>query len=495
MSGVKKWPSYQSLAELVALLNASLEGGRIQKVRDPDSRTIALKIRIPGRSIFLTFSGDPEHGRVEVTESQPPTLPQPTGVGRWVRAHLEGARVEAITLHPDDRVVTLTTLRGSLCLELLPQAPNLYTISEDGRVMGWSKRIPSRGLRLGQPWSPPERPDDLILKRPEQTTTTSLTREEALTQLSQRIGKDLSSTQKEEHGPREGVVCRRLLKQTRARLERLSTALYSDIERADHAQAWSEEGELLKSHLGELKRGMGEIVVTDWYHPDLAQRVITLDPKLDGIENIERRFQKHRKAVKGAEIAAGRLEEVEAQLHALSDLEQDYSEGPIEALRSALLELGVYRAKQQPRRDLHTERRLPYRIFWSAQGETIWLGRGGVDNHLTSFQAARGQDLWVHTRDVPGAHVIIPLPRRGHEPHPETILDAAALAVHHSKQRGEEHVELYFTERKHIRPVPGGPPGKVMVSTSKTLIALDVELRIARLYEEEKRRSALKRES
>ena len=73
-------------------------------------------------------------------------------------------------------------------------------------------------------------------------------------------------------------------------------------------------------------------------------------------------------------------------------------------------------------------------------------------------------------------------------PHQETILDAAALSVHHSKQRGEDGVALYFTERKHIRPVPAGPPGKVMVSASKTIIAEDVAQRITRLYEEAQKR-------
>ena len=134
---------------------------------------------------------------------------------------------------------------------------------------------------------------------------------------------------------------------------------------------------------------------------------------------------------------------------------------------------------------------MPYRVFWSIKGEVIWLGRGGVDNHTTTFQRARGQDHWVHTRDTPGAHVIIPLPRRGHEPHFETIQDAAALAVHHSRQRGEEGVALYYTERKHVRPVPNGPPGKVMVASSRPLTSHQTEERVKRLYDEAARREAM----
>lgn len=488
MSETRSWPSYQELAVQISLIHTALKGGRIQKVRDPDPRSITLKIRVPSQSLFLTLSGDPERARIELDLTQPPTLPQPTGIGRWVRAHLEGARMEALLLHPDDRVITLKTARGSLVLELLPQAPNLYTLSEDGRVMGWSKRIPSRGLRLGQPWTPPPRPEGLIIET-DQPVEETLDASEALHTLLMSLGGSRSDPEAEQSDlAQEARACQRLLKQTRKRLERLQSALNADLSRADEAQRWFEEGELLKSHLGVLKRGMTEITVTDWYHPEMIEREIELDPKRDGVENIARRFQKHRKAVKGAEIALERLEVVESQLHSLALLESDYAEGPLEALRSALLESGLYRAKQQPREIDKRSKRTPYRVFWSASGEQIWLGRGGMDNHLTSFQAARGTDLWIHTRDVPGAHVIIPLTRRDHSPNQETILDGAALAVHHSKLRGEEGVALYFTERKHIRPVPGGPPGKVMVASSKTLIAQDVGERITRLYEDVLRR-------
>ena len=255
------------------------------------------------------------------------------------------------------------------------------------------------------------------------------------------------------------------------------------------AETWKAEGELLKSSLAQLKRGMTEIQVTDWYDPDLKLRTIKLDPKLDGLGNIELRFKKHRKAIKGANIASERLETTEQQLAALEEIAMTYALGPLTDLQNALRQAGIFRAKQATKPNHKELKRLPYRVFWSAVGEILWLGRGGQDNHLTTFQAARGQDYWVHTRDVPGAHVIIPLKHRGHIPHQETILDAAALSVHHSKQRGEDGVALYFTERKHIRPVPAGPPGKVMVSASKTIIAEDVAQRITRLYEEAQKRT------
>jgi predicted ribosome quality control (RQC) complex YloA/Tae2 family protein len=74
----------------------------------------------------------------------------------------------------------------------------------------------------------------------------------------------------------------------------------------------------------------------------------------------------------------------------------------------------------------------------------------------------------------------VPQPGRGREPHPETLLDAAALAVHHSDLRGET-AEVTVTQRKHVRAIPGAAPGRVTVAAARTLTVRDAEERVRRL--------------
>ena len=131
--------------------------------------------------------------------------------------------------------------------------------------------------------------------------------------------------------------------------------------------------------------------------------------------------------------------------------------------------------------------RLPYRAFFGVKGERIFLGRGGADNHQTTFRVARGNDHWFHVRDAPGAHVVVPLPARGREPHPETLRDAAALAAHHSDLRGEAVVDVTHTRRKHVQPVKGGPAGRVRVANAKSMTVSDDPRRIERLYASQRR--------
>jgi len=493
--------SAQALGELAHALHYALEGARLQKLRDPERGCLALKLRVPSQSYYLSLRATAEGASLRLGLERPPTLPNPTGLGRWARAHLEGTKLCAVRQIDGDRIIAFDFLGrppregerqrgGSLYLELIPSLYNLYAVDLDGRVRAWLGRIQARTLHLGRPWEPPVRPEGFEVA--EQPPRAPLSAEEARALLEPLMAEEQARVvaSGEDRASRSLRERRRLIKQTRARLKRLVSALWGDIERAERAEEWGRHAELLKSQLGRLKRGMSSIKVTDWFDPELKEIEVPLDPTRDGKENMERLFQRQRKALRGAEIATERLINAEIQLERFEELITAHEGASLEELSAALRAEGLFREKQLSSRVSKQSPRKPYRVFWSARGEQLWVGRGGQDNHATSFQHARGQDLWIHTRDVPGAHVIIPLPRRGHEPHLETIRDAAALAVHHSPQRGEQGVELYFTERKHIRPVPGGAPGKVMVASSKTLTALEVEERIERLYAERLRRGS-----
>lgn len=490
-----------ALSALAHVLHRALEGARIQKVRDPEKGSIALKLRVPARSYYLTLQSSLDRASLTIGYERPSTLPSPTGIGRWVRAHLEGTKLVQVRQVQGDRILVFDFMGktpqkgepvrgGSIYIEMIPSLYNLYAVDVQGMVRAWVTRVPARELHLGRPWLPPPQPEGF--KLPKKATWPLLTAEEARA-LIEPLMSQMQGEQPAHLEPVGGEARARnqIIKQTRNRLKRLITALWGDLERAEQAEEWRQQAELLKSQLGSLKRGMISVKVTNWFDPELGEIEIPLDPTRDGKENMQRLFQRQRKAVRGSEIATERLLEAEKQLERFEELVAALSESPFEELRSALRGEGLLKERIQGGKNLTKNDRKPYRVFWSGQGEMIWVGRGGQDNHQTSFQQARGQDLWLHTRDAPGAHVIIPLPHRGHQPHLETIRDAAALAVHHSPLRGEQAVELYLTERKHIRPIPGAPPGKVMVSSSKTIIAQEIEDRVTRLYEEAKRRGPL----
>lgn len=122
----------------------------------------------------------------------------------------------------------------------------------------------------------------------------------------------------------------------------------------------------------------------------------------------------------------------------------------------------------------------PYRVFHSADGHPLWVGRAGEDNAALTFQVARPHHLWMHVRGVPGAHVVVPLDR-GEDPPQEVLLDAAHLALHFSRVAGEPRGEVAWTRARLVKRVKGGAPGQVTYTGEKVLALRMEPARLERL--------------
>ncbi len=112
----------------------------------------------------------------------------------------------------------------------------------------------------------------------------------------------------------------------------------------------------------------------------------------------------------------------------------------------------------------------PFREYRSTGGLDIWVGRGAASNDALTFHASSPDDVWMHARDVAGAHVVLRWTRD--EPPPaRDLAEAAAIAAWHSKSRGNTVTPVDWTRRKHVRKPRGGAPGLVMVDHVKTVNA------------------------
>jgi len=427
--------------------------------------TVCLRIRRPGETINFILSCDPDAPRIAETDTLRPNYTPASTVVEWLRATAKGRRLSALTLDPLDRVVRLAFIGGGLIVELTGRAANIVAVDGEQKVLALGRRSPR--IRVGEaycsPPAPPQRAD-----ADDGRSALEIERQ-ALTTIARRSAERIAAKRA------------RLQRRARKKWTRLRNKVEQDIERSADADRYRRQGELLKTQLHLVTRGDAEVWVTDWYAPDTPRVRVALDPKRDGAGNVARLFQRYRKATAGAARAAARKTEVEDLGRSLEAALAE--SGDNEVLEERLIRLGLLSRQTIPTKSKGkaTPRR-PYRVFMSDRDQRILVGRGGADNHETTFRAARGNDHWFHVRDAPGAHVVVPLPARNDEPHPETLRDAAALAVHHSDLRGETVVDVTHTRRKHVHPIKGGAPGRVRLSKMKTLTVTDIEERIQRLY-------------
>jgi hypothetical protein len=256
----------------------------------------------------------------------------------------------------------------------------------------------------------------------------------------------------------------RRLGQLEANLDHDRSGLPSEADLRRRAEA-------LLAFARRVEPGAATVDLPDPYEPDRTLS-LTLDSRLSAPANADRYFEKARRIERSRRQIEVRLRETRA---ALADARARESL-VIDARDASDLEPHETEPGASPGQD-----RGPAgpRHYLTSRGLSILVGRGARENHHLTFAVARPEDLWLHARDVPGAHVILrdPEGRAG----ADDLREAAEVAAFHSEARGEAQVDVHVTRRKHLRPARGGP-GRVHVGHSDTLRAVprDPEGRLRR---------------
>jgi len=92
---------------------------------------------------------------------------------------------------------------------------------------------------------------------------------------------------------------------------------------------------------------------------------------------------------------------------------------------------------------------------------------------------ASSTDTWLHTKEIPGSHVVIRSRRFGEA----TLREAAILAAYFSRARNSSQVPVDYTLVKHVRKPAGARPGFVIYDHQKTLYVTPDEDTVRKLEE------------
>jgi predicted ribosome quality control (RQC) complex YloA/Tae2 family protein len=262
------------------------------------------------------------------------------------------------------------------------------------------------------------------------------------------------------HSQRRTALRERLL-EARERFAKQRSALASEFERARELDRLRWEGEMIYAFLHTLSPGQQELVVEGQH--------IALDPRKTPVENAQERFRAYDKAKGALAGVPERLRDVEARLAgldetvALLELAEGYEQ--IEAIAREAVEEG-YLPEGAGRKGKNARPTPPLRVE-SSDGYTIYVGRSAGQNHQVTFRLGVPDDLWLHARGVPGAHVIVK--SGGREVPEKTLLEAAALAAYYSARRGEAGVDVEVARRNQVRRVRGGPAGLVTYNAERAV--------------------------
>lgn len=278
----------------------------------------------------------------------------------------------------------------------------------------------------------------------------------------------------------KSIALRKLLGTRIARLEKKMQNLQEDFYYAENADESRILGDLLTSNIYLVSKGMNEVAVLDYFQPDQPERIIPLDVRLSPSENAQRFYRKYTKLKTAQTEVQHQMEETRSELAYLDSVMTaiDTSREPsdIEQIQSELAAQGYLKALKKGKNGKKTKDTFKPLFFKSPDGFEILVGRNNLENDRLTLKTASNSDLWFHTKEIPGSHVVIRT--QGQEVPETTLALAARIAAWHSKGRQGENVAVDYTLVRHVRKPAGARPGMVIYDHQKTLFVTPLESEI-----------------
>ncbi len=466
---------------------AGLVPGKVQKiVVTGDDCVIEL---FAGSKKFLLL----RPGRVDVVDDKPVReAGEPPALQGQLRKELQPAILSRIDQAPG----------GDRLLFARQEGPaRIVVVEADGRDPRWlvvapakegeagerilacspgTRALDGRDLRRGRLYEPPRAPSPMGVAHDPASSSLASSSSSA---SSLRPFADPALTQ-----------LRLRLKAEIDRKRRLQKALDGDTHKHGDPALLEEEGELLKTVMGTLKRGQKTVDVHGY---DGVLRTLVVDPAKDARQNLLARFTKAKKARTAITRAAPRIAEARSALAALEAARAALAAAPDDVERrrevESLLALGGPTARRKAAIETvqKSGKRQPWRAFVvgpdaSAPAKTsasasapasagpvvVRVGRGAKDNDAL-VKASKGHDLWLHARDATGAHVVVP--SNGGPVADDVLRDAALLGAWFSTLRGERTVMIQHTRVKNLKKPGAGAPAGLWLVGHEAVLTLRVD--------------------
>lgn len=261
----------------------------------------------------------------------------------------------------------------------------------------------------------------------------------------------------------------KLLSNRSERLARKINNQRAELQKGEEREEKRMMADLLNASLYAVPKSASSVKLINYFAEDCPEIEIKLDPALNPSQNAQRYYRDYRKA-KTAEgklteqiaLAEEELRYVETIFYALTEAqtEQDLTE-----IRSELTDQGYIRAQKgtKPKRETIAK---PL-SFQTSDGFTVLVGRNNKQNDKLTMKDAGKNDLWFHTKNIPGSHTI--LVTEGREPTENAMGEAALLAAKHSKAKDSAQVPVDYTKVRYVSKPQGAKPGMVIYVNQKTL--------------------------
>lgn len=255
-------------------------------------------------------------------------------------------------------------------------------------------------------------------------------------------------------------VVRNELKKNKTKIKKQQ----AELDAADNADEFKIKGELLTTYMHQIERGMTSIELPNYYDDNKPLK-IALSNQIGPSQNAQKYFTRYNKLKTSVkylnEQIAMAQEEVDYFENLLAQIDIA-SPKDIEEIRQELIQEGYMRVQSKKKQKPQVSQ--PEK-FYATDGTLIEVGKNNLQNERLSMKTAAKSDIWLHTKDIPGSHVII----HDAEPSEETLLEGAMLAAYFSKARDSANVPVDYLPVRRLRKPNGSKPGFVIFEGQTTM--------------------------
>jgi len=236
-------------------------------------------------------------------------------------------------------------------------------------------------------------------------------------------------------------------------------------------------GELIIANIHAISPNAKSAALLNYYSESGDEYVdVPLDPNLLPQQNAQRYFKKYARAKSTYAYTIRQLEDTRRELEYLESvlqlLDNCTALREIDEVRQELADQGYMPQKKKHGKNASAAGKQqkmsdPLR-FKSSDGFDIYVGKNNRQNDYLTLKFAQSNDVWLHTKNIPGSHVIIR--RNGRDIPDRTLEEAAILAAWHSKARMSSNVQVDYTPVKNVSKPSGAKPGMVVYVNYNTAV-------------------------
>ncbi|MDD3570951.1 MAG: NFACT family protein, partial [Lachnospiraceae bacterium] len=221
-----------------------------------------------------------------------------------------------------------------------------------------------------------------------------------------------------------------------------------------------------------VDKGINTIKLINYYKEDMPEIEIALDPTKTPSENAQKYYNKYNKAKRT--LAALEIqkqqndEELEYLEGVLNAIDASTDEADLNDIRNELIEQGFIKRKRGDKKNNKQQKKSKPLHYVSSDGFDIYVGKSNIQNDELTIHFAKSNDIWMHTKNIPGSHVIITTNDAQNVPE-QTIIEAANLAAFNSKGKNGSNIPVDYCPRKNVKKPGGSKPGFVIYENNKTV--------------------------